>query len=126
MGLDDIKMKVEQRQQDELTIFDFEGDFDSRSAGSAKDQMREAIAEGHNRILVNLDGVNYIDSAGLGTLVSALKTVREQNGNIWLAGLTSHVRMVMELTRLHRVFEIFEDVEEALSRLTEAGAGETS
>jgi len=59
----------------------------------------------------------YIDSAGLGTLVSALKTARERGGNVWLAGLTPQVKMVVELTRLHFVFEVFDSVEKALTEL---------
>ncbi len=111
---------------EDLLIVDLEGDFDSRSAGVAKDEIRSAIEEGNNRILVNLEGVEYIDSAGLGTLVSAVKTAREQSGNVWLAGLTSHVKMVVELTRLDRVFEVYETVDEAVGELSSTDITEES
>jgi anti-sigma B factor antagonist len=122
----DAKMKVAHRQQDDLLILELEGDFDSRSAVIAKDEIRSAIEAGCKRILISMEGVDYIDSAGLGTLVSALKAAREHDGNVWLAGLTSHVKMVIELTRLDRVFDIFDNIEEALGRLSAAVNGETS
>ncbi len=119
-------MKVARRQHEEVVIFDLDGDFDSRSAGRAKEEIRSAIIEGDTNVIINLQNVPYIDSAGLGTLVSALKTARERGGNVWLAGLTAQVKMVVELTRLHFVFDIFDDVESALNELVGANAPEAS
>ena len=119
-------MKIAHRQEDDLLILELEGDFDSRSAGMAKDEIKSAIESGLKRILINLEGVDYIDSAGLGTLVSALKAVRERDGNVWLAGLTSHVKMIIELTRLNRIFEIFDNIDDALSKIPTAVNGEAS
>lgn len=98
-------------------IFDINGDFDTRSAGPAKEEIRAAILEGEKSVIINLENVGYIDSAGLGTLVSALKTAKENNGNVCLTGLTAQVKMVVELTRLHHVFDIFPNVEAALEGL---------
>ena len=103
-------MKVVRRDQNELVIFDLDGDFDSLNAGPVKEELRTAIIESEASVLINMENVPYIDSAGLGTLVSALKTARERGGNVWLAGLTPQVKMVVELTRLHFVFEIFDSV----------------
>lgn len=113
----ETSIKVVRRDHDELVIFDFDGDFDSMSAGKVKEDLRKAIVEGEPSVLINLENVPYIDSAGLGTLVSALKTARERGGNVWLAGLTPQVKMVVELTRLHFVFEVFDSVEKALTEL---------
>jgi len=117
-------MKLERREHGEIVIFDLDGDFDSRSAGRAKEEIRSAILGGDTQVIINLERVPYIDSAGLGTLVSALKTARERGGNVWLAGLTPQVKMVVELTRLHFVFEIFDNVENALDELVGANAPE--
>ena len=76
------------------------------------------------KIIINLENVLYIDSAGLGTLVSALKTAKEHGGNVWLVGLTAQVKMVVELTRLHHVFGVYDSVEKALVDLTGAGTPE--
>jgi len=125
MGLE-IKMKIDRRDQGDLVIFSIDGDFDSRNAGEAKETLRTAILGGAKRVVVNLEGVNYIDSAGLGTLVSALKTARENESNVWLCGLTDQVKMVVELTRLHHVFDIFGNLDEALEELGDAPAPEAA
>ena len=117
----ETSMNVLRRDHDELVIFDLDGDFDSYSASKVKEELRDAIVKGEPSVLINLENVPYIDSAGLGTLVSALKTARERGGNVWLAGLTPQVKMVVELTRLHFVFEIFDSVDKALTELVGAG-----
>ncbi len=110
-------MKMDRRKSEGSLIFDINGDFDTRSAGPAKEEIRAAILEGEKSVIINLENVGYIDSAGLGTLVSALKTAKENNGNVCLTGLTAQVKMVVELTRLHHVFDIFPNVEAALEGL---------
>jgi anti-sigma B factor antagonist len=117
-------MKLDRRELEEIVIYDLDGDFDSRSAGPAKEEIRTAIMNGDKSVIINLEGVSYIDSAGLGTLVSALKTAKENEGNVWLAGLTAQVKMVVELTRLHHVFDIYENVDEALEDLRGVGTSE--
>ena len=111
-------LKLGKRQVKNLTILDLEGDFDSRNAASAKERIRATIEEGCDCILINLEGVPYMDSAGLGTLVSALKATSERGGVICLSCLTDQVRMVIELTRLDRVFTVYDSVETAIARLT--------
>ena len=119
-------MKLDRRDLENLVIFTIDGDFDSRSAGEAKEIIRSAILNGEKRVLVDLEGVAYIDSAGLGTLVSALKTAKENDGNVWLAGLTDQVKMVVELTRLHHVFEIYGSLDEALEDLVDSSTTEAT
>ena len=111
-------LKLAKRQVGNLTIFDLQGDFDSRTAATAKERIRAAIEEGSDCILVNLEGVHYIDSAGPGSLVSALKAISERGGVICLSCVTDQVRMVIELTRLDRVFTVYDSVETAIARLT--------
>jgi len=110
-------MKLESRELSGYLVFDVDGDFDSRSAGEAKEVIRSAILEGNYKVIINLENCTYIDSSGLGTLVSALKTTKEHGGTVWLSGLSAQVKMVVELTRLHHVFDIFDTVEEAISEL---------
>ncbi len=113
----EITMKMESREHENLIIFDIDGDFDARSASKAKENIRATILEGNINIIINLENVSYIDSAGLGTLVSALKTAKENGGNVWLTGLSNQVKMVIELTRLYHVFDIYENIDEALNDL---------
>jgi len=117
-------MKLDRRELEHYVIYELDGDFDSRSAGEAKEEIRSAILNGDISLIIDLEGVAYIDSAGLGTLVSALKTARENGGNVWLTGLTAQVKMVVELTRLHHVFDIFESLDLALDELVGKGTQE--
>ncbi|MCX6647617.1 MAG: STAS domain-containing protein [bacterium] len=119
-------MKIESREHEGFTIFDLDGDFDSRTAGDAKEEIRKVILGGKYNVIINLENVMYIDSAGLGTLVSALKTAKEMGGNVWLAGLTAQVKMVIELTRLHQVFNVYDSVDKALEALVGNPAPEDS
>jgi anti-sigma B factor antagonist len=73
-------------------------------------QVQPAI---HN-VVVDLSGVDFLDSAGLGLLVALLKRVSERGGDLKIAGLQKKVRMVFEITRAFKVFEIFETTQEAM------------
>ena len=117
-------MKIDRQDHGDLVVFSIDGDFDSRNAGDAKEEIRTTILDGASRVVINLEGVTYIDSAGLGTLVSALKTAKENESNIWLCGLSDQVKMVIELTRLHHVFDIIDSLEEALEKLGESNTPE--
>ena len=125
MALPRSKMKLSRREHDDLLIFDLSGDLDTAGAGPVKEEIRNAIDEGARRILINLEGVPYIDSAGLGARVSVLKRAREQGGTVWLCALGDQVRMVIELTRLQNVFDIFRDVDEAIAEILDEGGQET-
>ena len=117
-------LKLEKRKQDDILILDLEGDLDSRSAVVAKEEVRVAIEGGNHRILFNLEGVPYVDSAGLGMLVSALKATKEHAGGAYIAAMSPQVRMVIELTRLDRVLPVFDTVDQAIIRLTDPSFGE--
>lgn len=65
-------------------------------------------------VVVDLAGVDFLDSSGLGTLVALLKRVSERGGDLKVAGLQKKVRMVFEITRAYKVFDIFDNASEAL------------
>ena len=69
--------------------------------------MLNLFEEGKNNIVVDLHDVRFVDSSGLGALVSGFKNASARNGNLKLCGLQPQVKSMFELTRLHRVFEIF-------------------
>ena len=87
---------------------------DAHNSGELKAQMLKLFEEGKNELLIDLQAVRFVDSSGLGALVSGFKNASSRNGNLKLAGLQLQVKSMFELTRLHRVFEIFNDVDEAL------------
>lgn len=87
---------------------------DAHNSGELKAQMMKLFEEGRNNLVIDLQGVRFVDSSGLGALVSGFKNASSRNGSLKLAGLQLQVKSMFELTRLHRVFEIFPDVDEAL------------
>jgi anti-sigma B factor antagonist len=68
--------------------------------------IRDLLDEGHKHILLNLDEVNYIDSAGIGELVSGFTTVKNRGGELKLLNLNRRVRDVLQLTKLYTVFDV--------------------
>lgn len=74
--------------------------------------------EQHKRIVLDLSNVEFIDSAGVGTLISCLRIVTEQQGQLRLCGLNRAVRALFELMRMHRLFEVHPDRQSALSSLS--------
>lgn len=87
---------------------------DAHNSGELKAQMLKLFEEGKNSLVIDLQAVRFVDSSGLGALVSGFKNASSRNGNLKLSGLQLQVKSMFELTRLHRVFEIFTDVDEAL------------
>jgi anti-sigma B factor antagonist len=87
---------------------------DAHNSGDLKLEMNRLFGEGRKNILVDLEDVRFIDSSGLGALVSGFKNAISNQGNLKLAGLQPQVKSMFELTRLHRVFEIFPSASDAL------------
>jgi len=102
-----VSMKVSTRQVDGVTIVDCSGRI-TLGEGSVmlKDTVRELLSKGQKRILLNLGDVNYIDSSGIGELVSAFTTVRNQGGELKLLNLTKKVHDLLQITNLYTVFDV--------------------
>jgi anti-sigma B factor antagonist len=88
---------------------------DAHNSSELKGQMLNLFEEGKNNLIVDLQEVRFVDSSGLGALVSGFKNASARNGNLKLCGLQPQVKSMFELTRLHRVFEIFPGVSEAIA-----------
>jgi anti-sigma B factor antagonist len=97
------------REVDGVTIVDLTGDI-TLGEGSAvlRDLIRDLLAAGHKRIVLNLRSVNFIDSTGIGELMSALVTTRKENGELKLLNPTSRTRELLETTKLDTVFEVYD------------------
>lgn len=78
-------------------------------------QRIKAASDSHQRIVLDLAGVDYIDSAGLGTLVAGAASVRRAGGELKLANLTARVRDLMQITRLSTLFEVYDSLDKARS-----------
>jgi anti-sigma B factor antagonist len=87
------------------------------NAAETREALKDLIAAGRHRLVLDLQPVEFIDSSGLSVLISALKQVKPLDGIIVLLSPSDDVRALIELTRLHQVFAIFEDREAALHSL---------
>ncbi|MCK4503874.1 MAG: STAS domain-containing protein [Desulfuromonadales bacterium] len=87
---------------------------DAHNSGDLKEQMLQLFDDGKCNLIIDLSQVRFIDSSGLGALVSGFKNASARDGNLKLCCLQPQVQSMFELTRLHRVFEIFTNHDEAL------------
>ena len=111
-----MSMKVSTRQVDGITILDLSGRI-TLGEGSVqlRDSVRDLLAKGQKKILLNLGDVNYIDSSGIGELVSAYTTVRNQGGELKLLNLTRKVHDLLQITKLYTVFDVKDDEASAIA-----------
>ena len=97
------------------------GRIDVQSADALKQEIRAAAERGLRQLVVDLDGVQVIDSSGLSALVSGYKAMHEQGGQLVLAGLGEQIKAALELTRLNRVFSIYDNNAAALASAASSG-----
>jgi anti-sigma B factor antagonist len=108
-------MDISTRQSGSATIVDIAGDITLYSAPEVRRVLLTVIKDQHaTRVIVNLEKVKYIDSAGIASLVEGLKTSRDMKSAFGLYGLSATAKDVLTLTRLIKVFEVFGNEEEAL------------
>jgi anti-sigma B factor antagonist len=105
-----VTMKATSRQVGGVTIVDLSGRI-TLGEGSVvlRDTIRDLVSKGKNKILLNLADVTYIDRSGIGELVSAFTTVRNQGGELKLLKLTKKVHDLLQITKLYTVFDIKDD-----------------
>ena len=105
-----MTMKATSRRVDGVTILDLSGRI-TLGEGSVvlRDQIRELLGKSEKKILLNLGDVTYIDSSGIGELVSAFTTVRNQGGELKLLNLTKKVHDLLQITKLYTVFDVKDD-----------------
>jgi anti-sigma B factor antagonist len=111
-----VTMKASTRQVDAVTIVDLSGRI-TLGEGSVvlRDTIRDVIAQGHKKILLNLGDVTYIDSSGIGELVSGFTSVRNQGGELKLLNLTKKVHDLLQITKLYTVFDVKDDEASAIA-----------
>jgi anti-sigma B factor antagonist len=102
-----VSMKVNARQVDGVTVLDLSGRI-TLGEGSVvlRDAVRDLLSKGNKKIVANLADVNYIDSSGIGELVSAFTTVKGQGGELKLLNLTKKVHDLLQITKLYTVFDV--------------------
>jgi anti-sigma B factor antagonist len=90
------------------------------NTGILRDEIRSLLAQGQKNILVNMRDVSYVDSAGLGELVGAYTTAANQGGAVKLLNLQSKMKDLLQVTKLHTIFPVFENEKEAISSFGQA------
>ncbi len=110
-------MNISTETRDGWTLLSLnEERLDALNSGELRDKILGLLEAGGQRLIVDLSGVSFIDSSGLGALLSGYKNANLRSGLFILAGLQPRVQSMFELTRLHRVFEIFPTIEDALAK----------
>lgn len=114
-----MTMKATSRRVDGVTILDLSGRI-TLGEGSVvlRDQIRDLLSKSEKKILLNLGDVTYIDSSGIGELVSAFTTVRNQGGELKLLNLTKKVHDLLQITKLYTVFDVKDDEASAVKAFT--------
>lgn len=110
-----MSVKISHRQVGDVAVVDAAGRITLGEGASVfRDTIRDLVAKGNKKILVNLADVSYIDSSGIGEMVSSFTTVTNHGGQLKLLGLTKRVKDLLQITKLYTVFEVFEDESSAI------------
>ncbi len=118
-----MDLKTSTREVGDVTVVDITGRIAlGEESAAVRELVMNLLSEGHTKILLNLSGVGYIDSSGLGMLVSSVASVRKAGGEMKLVNLTDKVDDLMEVTRLYTVFDIADDEESAIKSFAKGAA----
>jgi anti-sigma B factor antagonist len=110
-----VSVKLTSRQVGDVTVVDAAGRITLGEGASVfRDTVRELAAKGDKKLLINLSEVSYIDSSGIGEMVSAFTSVTNGGGKLQLLGLSKRVKDLLQITKLYTVFEAFDDETEAV------------
>jgi anti-sigma B factor antagonist len=110
-----VSVKLTVRQVGDVTVIDAEGRITlGEGSSSFRDTIRDLASKGDKKLLLNLADVSYIDSSGIGELVSAFTTVTNHGGQLKLLHLTKRVQDLLQITKLYTVFEVFDSETSAI------------
>jgi anti-sigma B factor antagonist len=105
-----VSVKLTTRQVGDVTVIDATGRITlGEAASSFRDEIKDLAAKGEKKLLLNLSDVSYIDSSGIGEMVSSFTTVTNHGGQLKLLGLNKRVKDLLQITKLYTVFEVFDD-----------------
>lgn len=107
-------MDITTRSKGEVVILDISGEIDLYNAPEIKDIINKLIEERKYNVIINLEKVSYIDSSGIGALISSLSNLKKYQGGLKIINVYASVRKVFELTKLTSFFEIFDAEEDAI------------
>lgn len=109
-------MKIATRRVDQATILDVTGNIDMSNSPEVRKVLLQQLRDRTvSRVVLNLSGVNYIDSSGVASLVEGLKASRDSGSRLVLFGLNNAAREVLKISRLLKLFEIYDDEAQAIA-----------
>jgi anti-sigma B factor antagonist len=117
-------LQIQTNSVETTTIFVLNGRFDTYTADKLRQLMEPATNQPPAQIIVDLTGVNFVDSTALAALVQGMKRSRQQGGDVRLCGLGQSVRIIFELTRLDQAFEIYPNSTEAVAAFQQNNASQ--
>ncbi len=110
------ELNIRERQAGDVTVIDMEGKITiGEGSVAVRGAIRRLLEEGKKKILLNLAGVSYVDSSGIGELVSSFTTINREGGQLKLLNLTQKIRDLLAITKLLTVFDVYEDEATALN-----------
>jgi anti-sigma B factor antagonist len=111
-----VSMKAVVRQIDSVTIVDVSGRITlGEGCTQLRELIREQLGKGNKNVLLNVGDVSYIDSSGIGELVSAYTAVSNQGGHLKLLNLTKKVQDLLQITKLYTIFDVHDDEAKAIT-----------
>jgi anti-sigma B factor antagonist len=111
-----MALSAKVRRVGDVAVVDLEGRITlGESTGLLRDNFRQLLAQGTKKIVLNLGGVSYVDSAGLGELVGVYTTAKNQGGGVKLLNLQKRLNDLLQVTKLHTVFESYDNEEQAVN-----------
>jgi anti-sigma B factor antagonist len=110
------ELNIRERQAGDVTILDMEGKITiGEGSVAVRSAVRRLLEEGKKKILLNLAAVGYVDSSGIGELVSSFTTINREGGQLKLLNLTQKIQDLLAITKLLTVFDVYEDEAAALN-----------
>ena len=109
------------RQVGQVSVVEVSGKLTSFESGALRNSIGRLLKEGHKQILLNLSGLVYLDSSGIGDLVHTYMSVIKSGGEMKVVGLTEKVEEILKITQLYQVFPEFKDEHSALQSFPSAG-----
>ncbi|MFH1621830.1 MAG: STAS domain-containing protein [Candidatus Omnitrophota bacterium] len=107
-------MNIKQEKYNDIIICILEGEININTSPELRKTFNDIVNNNHKKVLVDLAGVSYIDSSGLATLIEIMQRLKKVNGKIRFSDMSEKVRNIFEITKLIKLFEIFDSRQEAL------------
>lgn len=109
-------MKMSEREQDGVVILEPKGKImGGPDAGAVRERLHQLISDGKKKVVVDLSGVSWMNSSGLGILIGGLTTMRNSGGDLKLANTTEKVHNLLMVTKLISIFESYDTVDDAVA-----------